>query len=199
MPPPITDCILHCETLLWATPSFPGYFEHARHASIIHQSENASAVLTGALCCGGPCKFDLFYVYCNWANRHFMSFILTLICYHVRCFWRSNCEEGRQGREREWGGYLFHQLSLKSCITPHELHGMRKCMNNIINQTGALDFLREPPQSLSGLVHEAWCVETELWWPAGGLCFIYIERQFYFIFTFVVSVVWYPKQYIFCL
>lgn len=67
---------------------------------------------------------------------------------------------GRGERESEGD---THQLSLKSCITPHELHGMRKCMNNIINQTGALDFLREPPQSLSGLVHEAWCVETELW------------------------------------
>lgn len=153
----ITDCIPHCETLLWAMPSLPGYFEHARHVRIIHQLENASAVLTVALCCNSPCKFDLFYVYSNWANRHFMSFILTLIRYHVRRFWRSNCEEGRQPTEREWGGYLFHQLSLKSCITPHELNGMRKWMNNIINQTGALNFLREPPHS--PLVWLVWCIK----------------------------------------
>lgn len=64
---------------------------------------------SAALCCSSPCKFDLFYVFSNGANRHFMSFILTLICYHIHHLWRSNCE-----REREWRGCLFHQLSLKS-------------------------------------------------------------------------------------
>lgn len=103
----ITDCIPHCETLLWGTLSLPGYLKHAHYVGIIHQSEYTSAVLTVALCCSSSCKFDLSHVYCNWANRNFMSFISTLICYHICRFWRSNCEGGGGDRERDWGDTCF--------------------------------------------------------------------------------------------
>lgn len=119
----ITHYISHWDTLLWVTLGSPGHFEHTRRVWL--------KTLPVALCRSSTCKFDLFCEYCNWAERHFMSFILTLICYRICRFWRSNWEQRREGRERKSaGGGLFHQLSLKSCVVPHELKGMRLHQGN---------------------------------------------------------------------
>lgn len=75
---------------------------------------------------------------------------------------RETERERERQREGELWGY-FNQLSLKSCITPHELKGMRlhQEINEWEYQIGALNFFRGPP-------HSALCD-----WPGASQCVVF--------------------------
>lgn len=83
-----------------------------------------------------------FYAHCNWANRHFMSFIVTLICYCICHFF-----EGQTVRkwEIERVGVMLAspiKSQIKQVMNQKEWDSIKET-TEWNDQTGALNFCRE--------------------------------------------------------
>jgi len=118
------------------------------------------------------------HVYCNWANRPFVSFVLTWICYQIWHIWRSNCEAERE--EEIIVSPIKPQLMYHTSWTKR--NPSKTWMIIIINQTGGLNTACHQACVLGCNSRSAgWDTtegETPLWRPTGGLTFIFLFSSF---------------------